>query len=241
MAIKLGIFVLFIFSLTSCQLLYPGEGETVVEQVPVKQVNSLVVDDIFDVYLFPDSVPALYIEAGENQIKTITTQYDSLALQLVIGNSASMRVTQGYKRIKVYLHSNTLTSVEITVAGSLYFIDTLTVPQFRFASVGDMGNADIILNTNYIEIDNVDTNGRFKIRGHANRLKINNKGLSIVDARDLDANEIECNQYSLGDCFVKASEKLKWAIYRAGNIYQSGVIEDIEGTRFGSGNLFVLE
>jgi hypothetical protein len=113
------------------------------------------------------------------------------------------------------------------------------VPEFRFASVGDMGNADIILNTNSINIDNVDTNGRYIIRGRTNRLKIHNKGLSIVDARDLAAQEVECLQYSLGDCFINASEKLKWAIYRTGNIYQSGAVDTIEGTRYGTGNLFI--
>ena len=234
----LGLLLPVAFS--SCQLLYPGEGEILIEQIPVHKVLSLTVDDVFDVYIIPDTINTFYIEAGENQMKTIKTTYDSVTGQLTIDNEVSFRVAQGYRRIKATLHADSIRSVEFTVAGGLYFMDTLAVPNFRFASRGDMGNAEVILKSNSVEIENVDTNGRYIFRGKTNKLTVFNRGLSIVDARDLVAMETEIGQYSLGDCHVKATSKLRYSIYRNGNVYQHGQLQDVQGTIFGTGSFFII-
>ena len=241
MSCKELIIVLFIaLFFNSCQFMFKGEGEHTIEEVPIGRVFDFVVNDVFDVYVIPDSIPKLYLEAGENQLKTITTQYDSITGTLTINNTVVFQVAQGYKKIKVILHTNTLADIDFTVAGSLYFSDTLKVHAFRYSVHGDMGIGDLILDANYVEINAYDANGMFNIHGKAEKLRVLNRGLSTINALDVQAKHVECYNYSYGDCHVSAQVSLKWWIYRYGDIYQHGEITDIEGFRFGEGDFFIV-
>ncbi|MDD2564405.1 MAG: DUF2807 domain-containing protein [Salinivirgaceae bacterium] len=241
MSCKELIIVLFIaLFFNSCQFMFKGEGEHTIEEVPIGRVFDFVVNDVFDIYIIPDSIPKLYLEAGENQLKTITTQYDSITGKLSINNSIVFRAARGYKKIKVILHTNTLADIDFTVAGSLYFSDTLTVPTFRYSVHGDMGVGDIILKANYVEMNVYDASGIYDIRGETVKMRILNRGLATVSAIDMQAKQVECYNYSLGDCHVRAQTSLKWGIYRYGDIYQYGQIADIKGVCLGNGAFFIV-
>ncbi len=222
----------------SCQLIYPAEGDTVIEEITVGKITTLIINDVFNVYITPDSTNRLAIECGENQIKTIKAIYDSTNHKLTLDNTVRIRGVQGYKPINVNLHTNVLTEIIVEQAAGIYLTDTLHVSNFLLTHNGDMGDCNLILNTERIEITMNDNAGKYIFSGRTNRLFIYNRGMSVVDAKELQALEIECIQLSAGNCYLSAKEKLIWKIYRNGNIFQNGTVGFAQGERYGKGELY---
>lgn len=238
--VKFAISVLFfVFYTQSCQLIYPAEGDIVINEISIGEVTTLIINDVFDVYVTPDSTNQLTIECGENQAKTIKTLYDSVNLKLTLDNTAKVIATQGYRTIKVYLHTNSLTEIEITEAAGVYFTDTMHVPSFLFSQKGDVGDCNLKLIAENIEIKINDCSGKYALSGNTNYLYVYNRGLATIDATELLATKVQCNQLSNGDCYVSAQKELNWKIYRNGNIYQNGEIEHIKGESYGKGKLYI--
>ena len=231
--------LLAMFYIQSCQLIYPAEGDIVINEISIGEVKSLTINDVFDVYVTPDSTNQLIIECGENQAKTIKTLYDSVNIKLTLDNTAKVISTQGYRTIKVYLHTNLLTEIEITEAARVYFTDTMRVQSFLFSQKGDMGDCNLKLIAENIEIKINDCSGKYMLSGNTNYLYIYNRGLATIDATELFATKVQCNQLSNGHCYTSAQKELNWKIYRNGNIYQNGGIEHIKGESYGKGKLYI--
>ncbi len=231
--------LLAMFYIQSCQLIYPAEGDIVINEISIGEVKSLTINDVFDVYVTPDSTNQLIIECGENQAKTIKTLYDSVNLKLTLDNTAKVIATQGYRTIKVYLHTNLLTEIEITEAARVYFTDTMRVQSFLFSQKGDMGDCNLKLIAENIEIKINDCSGKYMLSGNTNYLYIYNRGLATIDATELFATKVQCNQLSNGHCYTSAQKELNWKFYRNCNIYQNGGIEHIKGESYGKGKLYI--
>lgn len=224
---------------TACQMLYPAEGEIVTKEIKVGNIKKLIINDIFDLYITPDTTNKMIIESGINQQKNIEIQYSPHTSQLTLSNTSTFRAKQGYRRIKINLHTSTITQIEQNEASGIYFTDTLHTTEFIYTNNSDMGNTDIMLDAQKVTIYNHNTNGIYQLKGKAQQIIIHNQGLSTVDASEMPAAEIECVQISLGNCYIRAMEKLRWSIYRNGNIYQNGQIDNIEGHSHGKGKLYV--
>ena len=232
-------FLLTVFYMQSCQLIYPAEGDIVINETLIGEVKSLIINDVFNVYITPDSTNLITIECGENQARTIKILYDSISRKLTLANTAKIIATQGYRPINVYLHVNSLAEIEITEAARVYFTDTMHVSNFLFSHHGDMGDSDLKLNAENIEIKIYDSGGKYMFSGNANYLYIFNRGLATINATELLAIKVKCNQVSNGHCHLSAQKELRWKIYMNGNIYQNGIIEHIEGESYGKGKLYI--
>ncbi|HON19041.1 MAG TPA: DUF2807 domain-containing protein [Salinivirgaceae bacterium] len=233
--------IVVILFIVSCENIFPGEGKLQTQEYSFSCIKKLVIDDIFNVTIIPDTLTRVTITAGENQLETVSIEFDTISETLNLSNTVRMRMLQGYAPIEVKVHTSTLNEIAVTLASTVSFSDTLYADVFKFISNGDISNAKILINAHMVEIKNIDITGKIIIEGKAQKLAIINRGLSGIDGRNFKVKEIQCEQYSMGDCHLVADSALRWSIFRNGNIYQYKAIPVLHGQRWGSGQLFIIE
>ena len=232
---------LLLFLTASCRLLYK-EGDISVINYPFEKINTVIFDDVFNVWYIHNSVPKITIEGREKHLEKISLKSDNGKVKL--SSSIKMQALYGYGEINVYLYAPTLDSVIFSVAGYFTTKDTLKAENFHYSMSGDIGDSDIIVKVKNLSYKIDYSNGYHKIEGEADDTYFSNRGMAVLDARNHKSKKIKCEQNSTGDCHIKAIDKLNYSINLTGNIYQYGkttVQPTLIGKKTGTGELIILK
>lgn len=199
------------------ELRYPGE------------FSAVHVADKMEVIITQGSDYKVEVEAGKNLLRHITTSVSDGTLSIVNNNTCNF--VRGYKRsitIKVTLPK--LSFAKNEGVGPMYINDfqedTLLV---RAESSGDIHVSGTFNQLRTSSHGNGDT----YLLGKANSLLIFTNGTNYVRAEDFIVSDyLFVHTFTLGDCFVNASQVDEFAFNIAGNgnIYYSGnpsVINDV--------------
>lgn len=230
-----------ILSAQSCQWALPGEGSPAEIRIPVGPVDSIFMTDVMDVVVVPGDEDFCLLEAGQNQLGDIEAHYDPQRRSLTLGNDAKFFGFNGYGRIRCTVGTRSLSYVSFTVAGGLFFADTLRVPRFTFDNRADLGAAHILLNSDYVTIRCLETAGDYVVAGRSRRLILGTSGYLNLDASGTHADNVVCSHYSWGDCHVAAKRSLRYHLYGDGDLVQHGIVDEISGSQNAEGQLIVVQ
>jgi len=194
-----------------------------------KEVN---IYGIFDVLLVEDTSYYVEFEGGENMVEQASANNtDSV---LFIDNSNSCYFLKDYQKIKLYLHFNTVNAVYVKDACTIRTEKPIT-NIFRLIDEGQVADIDIELNNDHFFFYNHKTSGgKYIFRGWCTNCIIYGYYMGQVDASNLNTGNINIENHSVTDYYVRAEETVHAEIHNSGNIYVYGnpviFVDSIQGS-----------
>ncbi|MEY3398264.1 MAG: hypothetical protein RL220_858 [Bacteroidota bacterium] len=176
------------------------------------------------------------ITAPTNLIPEIVTE--STGGVLTIRNDNQCNWVRSFKnKIIVRIGAPEFTEIENHGTGDIRSVNILTGSRFTIENRHSAGlidlNVDMDTLSLYMHTGVSDAN----LRGSVHTAEIFNQGLGLVHAENLASAHVYCNNSSINDIYVRASEYLYAYIRFSGNIFYSGSPSLIDLDNQGTGEL----
>lgn len=172
------------------------------------------------------------IEAESNLLEYVETYVkdDILLVQLKKGFNYNLN-----KPIKVSFKSQQLNEIYSLGSGNITLNSFQNVKEFYASSKGS-AKLNLKINSEKAKIEGMGSGG-FYLSGETNLLEISTRGSGAVNAFDLKANDIHVRKLGSGDTKINCNGKLTVNSKGSGNIYYTGLTQDIDSKIIGSGKL----
>ena len=185
--------------------------------------HTIEIDGVYEIILIQDTISSISITGTEKQIdKSVYSVSDSV-LSVSTGHTGDYLHPKN-ENIRITIHIRNLKRINIHETCKIVSYDPIGNPNDEIGIVVDTKLADIDLNlgcrTFYYW--NNPNGTKLKLKGDVQELKIWNAGLAQVNSTGLNAEYVLCENGSLGDCQVRAAQKLEYSITNRGNIYYYG-------------------
>ncbi len=232
--LNLGIAFLFMFVLCSCEKnssrCFKAGGKNIKEERILSEFKHIQVKDIFNLFLVQDSVSKVILEGGENLLPNVSTDINNDTL--VIENSIMCNWLRDYEKINITVHFNNLRHLVTFDPVSVKSNDTLRCEYFEYYAIGEIGEADLLLNCGYFRFDDSFTTlGLFTFSGKTEMSRFFINYGSSIYANNLISKNTDIMFQTTGDMYIHVTEKLRVWIWGPGNVYYSGnpgIVEVIE-------------
>jgi Putative auto-transporter adhesin, head GIN domain len=188
-----------------------GSGVIVAKTVNVAECSGVTVNALGNVYLTPDTVQSIRIEADDNIIDNVIAREENGILVTGLPSGSYSNIT-----LKIYVSMKTITQLSIVGAGSI----TL---QNSFA-------AD---NLNCF----IDGAGYIYVTGTGNYLDCLINGAGTIDAKDFTVPKCKAVVNGAGACKVYTTSELDASINGAGTIYYYGNPSNVKTSILGVGQI----
>lgn len=207
------------FSFSSCSK--GNEPLTVSENLAA--FHTIEIDGVYDIVLIQDTINSISISGTEKQIdKSIYSVSDSV-LSISTGHAGEYLHPKN-ENMQLTIHISNLKRINIHETCKIISSDPIGHANDEIGIVIDTKLAEIDLNlacrTFYYW--NNPNGTKMKLTGTVQELKIWNAGLGQVDASLLNSDYVLCENGSLGNCQVRALQKLEYSITNKGDIYYFG-------------------
>lgn len=234
---RLIVYIVVFATLSACNKV---DKKTVSIQQSVAGFHSVELNDVFEVVLVEDSIFYVEIIGSPKMVEGVKVVCTDSVLYLDRKNG-NRWYRPSKNEIKVIVHSKPL---KLVVANHTCFVETMNpISSYEFGLVfkGKASQGDLELNCNSFYFwNNEPTGGLLKVRGRSNFFKVWNAAIMVVDAKDLETEYGLIENYSKGDCSVRAINTFEYVITGMGNIHLYGNPSLIvEKQRTGSGVLVV--
>lgn len=185
--------------------------------------HTIEIDGVYDIVLIQDTLNSISVTGTEKQIdKSVYSVSDSV-LSISTGHAGEYLHPKN-ENMQITIHISNLKRINIHETCSIVSHDPIGHANDEIGIVVDTKLAEIDLNlgcrTFYYW--NNPNGTKMKLTGTVQELKLWNAGLGQVDASLLHSDYVLCENGSLGNCQVRASQKLEYSITNKGNIYYYG-------------------
>jgi hypothetical protein len=222
---KIILFIIILFIIYSCEkessnCLY-NKGNVVKQEILLEDFNCVAVMDIFNVILIQDTLHKVVIEAGENILRHVETiiKDDTLIAQ----HSIRCNWFRDYEKINLYVYFCRLKHIVTYSPVKIISTDTIKCNHLEYFALGEIGEADIILNCDYFRFDDSYTTlGQFKFKGKTAKSRFYVNYGSTLFADSLISKEADVFFKTIGDIHVHVTDLLRVWIWGPGNVYYSG-------------------
>lgn len=184
--------------------------------------DSIVVDDSFQIILHQDTFYSVTITAGENLIPNIGLTVSDNTLHLSNNNKCEWFKP---RQNKIRLTITFVTLCKMTARNSCVIRsdNTITGNEFGIVLMDKVQDVDLQLDVNtFFYWNNPPCGGKMQLSGHCKNLKIWNRALIAINAKNLEAQNVLVYSNSIGDISVKASENLDCSIMHLGDVIYYG-------------------
>ncbi len=177
-----------------------------------------------DLMLIQDTVNFIRVEGAESDIDNLSTTSTGDTLNIVI--NTRFRLAGHRSRSKIYAHFINLRQLITTAPANITNQDTLRLQSLLYYAIGEIGEADIQIVCNHLEMHNsANTLGWFYFSGRAVSCRFYNRYGCSIFAGGLKVQQAEIFNESVGDVYINASEELNVYLWGPGNIYYCGIPE----------------
>ena len=198
-----------------------GSGETGTEEILLEDFNAIRVYDIFNLVLIQDTVHKIVMEGGENLLPHVKSIVEKDTL--LIENSLRCNWFRNYEKITLSVHFKRLDHLITIAPVNVISTDTIRCDTLQYFALGEIGEADLILNCNYLRFDDsYSTLGLFKFRGKAGKSRFYVNYGSSLDANGLVSGKTDIYTKTIGDVYVNVKEHLRVWLWGSGDIYYTG-------------------
>lgn len=211
-------------------------GKIIREERSAGNIDFIYLQNNINLILTQDSLIRVTVEAGENIIDDIRTEYDQG--RFYISNENSCNWVRSYSQpVNVYLNVPSVDSIEYHGSGNITGTGALT---------GDSIKIDIWEGSGSIQLDI--HMGKSRLYFHYGTADLNITGFSgvayiyaasygPVHCENMNSKFVYINNRGTNDCFVRATEILEATIEYMGNIYYYGDPKVVISNITGSGQL----
>lgn len=214
-----GIFFLLLFS--ACQKEPSYTKREISENLSA--FHTIEIDGVYDIVLIQDTIFGIFISGSEKEVDKTSFIVSDSVLSLSTGRAGQF-LHPRRENMQVDIHVKNLRRINIHETCKIFAPDPLGYGTDEIGIVVDTKLAEIDLNlackTFYYW--NNPNGTKMKLTGNVQELKIWNAGLSQVDASALHSDYVLCENGSLGNCSVRAQQKLEYSITNKGHIYYYG-------------------
>ena len=242
MRYSLIIFILCVFSLTSCKKenmadCFTSTGKTNVIYRNVKDFNCVEISDKMDLYLTQGANYEVKVEAGANMQRLIKTELDGETLN--VANHNTCNFVRGYDhKINVYVTAPYFKYIKHTGVGTISCVNTITQDKISYRNENS-GDLKLDVNVKRI-IGSSHGNGDTYLTGITENLEADYNGTNYLYADGLVVTSyIYLHSLTIGHTYINAPENglMDIIIERSGNIYYKGNPSTIHLTKKDKGDL----
>ena len=237
--------LIIIFSFTSCKKenmgdCFKGTGKIITQKRSIEHsFNRIDVEDNISVILTQDNNYSVIVEAGENLIDLIETDFEANILTLRNNNKCNwMRSYDKPVRVRISLPE--LISFQYRSSGNVTSTNTFTIDSTNIEVWDGSGNVQINVDCR-VAVYAIHTGpGDLTIKGKTGVSYVWNSGNGFFYGKDLETGYTFITNKGTGDCIVNAEVELGATILHTGDIYYYGnpaVTADLRG----SGKLIKLD
>lgn len=219
-------------ALTSCHDIVDGSSGAMTSQYRQEPLfRAIQMDGNIDVFVTQDTSFTIKVEAGENLINYIETSV--VGDMLVIYEAPNNIVNT--KPIKVYLTMDSLYDVSMEGSGNLD-VNNMLCDHLNFESIGS-GDANLEITGQSVNLEMRGSGDAYLI-GTANSFNAYIQGSGDLNARFLQANDVNIEIEGSGDAIVYAANSLIATITGSGDIIYYGSPNTVTTSVSGSGNIY---
>ncbi|UCH15500.1 MAG: DUF2807 domain-containing protein [Bacteroidales bacterium] len=222
---KLILIITFLLILYSCEKESSNclfrNGSIIKKEILLDDFSSIEVYDIFNLILIQDTISRIVLEGGENLLPHVETSIKDDTLK--ISHSIRCIWLRDYEKINIYIHFSRLDRIVADAPVKIISTDTLTCSNLEYYAIGEIGEADMILNCNYFRFDgSYSTLGHFRFKGKSDKSRFYVNYGSSLFADSLISKQADVYFKTIGDIHVHVTEHLRVWIWGSGNVYYSG-------------------
>lgn len=197
--------------------------------VHLKPFYSMELHSVFEVYLLQDTTFNITVTGDSEVIGDVLFSIEDSVLTVSNGNKRKW-LNPGTSRVKLYVNSNVLSSINIYETCYIKSLDPIISESFIIINqpTPRLCEIDIELDNSYfLYWNNYQCGGRINLRGRTDYLETHTFALMTLDAKYLIADYAFIETRSKGDCEVNVQQQLEYSIHDAGNIYLHGTPDEI--------------
>lgn len=210
---------------SSCKKAPLTVGDIITETRELSDFSEVQLNDNVSLTLVRSNSCRIEITTGKNIIDNITTEVSNNVL--TIGNSTTLNWIRPYDyELHATLYYKDIRNFTFASSGTLnstnQYNDTIGTYRFKI----DGGSGDIYLLINKCEdlavVYQYGTS-TLNLRGKDNKnLSVHKRSYGSVDARNFEAQSVDFEHVSVGDCYIWAISGIKAEITNLGDLYYKG-------------------
>ncbi len=218
----------------SCQKIFFDDDEST-RELFFEDFHTVKISGIYNIVLIQDSTNRLVI-TGNNHINSIDASVHNDVL--IIDDPSKMSFNTNKNTLA--LHFSNLNYMVTFNPVNISNVDTIKADWFSYDAIVEVAEVNLVVDCNYFSVGVANTLGDFHLSGKANYCD-----LYCLYGCNFFAGNLSCRyayiyNESVGDVYVKVSEKLTVSIGGPGNIYYYGTpVIEIEEKR-GDGKIIHL-
>ncbi len=198
--------------------------------------DSISLERRIELYLVPDSITYVEVEAGSGLLPLIRTE--RIGKKLTVGNDNRCHWVRSYEvPVKVYVHHSNIRHILSHGTGLIKSTDTIRFPQLTIEFRDASTVVDLSVNNEKLNVIQHTGASDLRISGKTAELSVYMAALAWGDYRRLEAGRVYVESRSAADCFVFSRNRYDFRLKAAGNIHYSGDAPVIEKEITGSGKL----
>jgi hypothetical protein len=208
---------------TSC---FMSWGKESVTEKNIDAFDTLIINDLFQVYFHKSDEYKVEISGGENVIKGINCTVENNTLTVENENVCNWVRTYN-KDITINIYSPIINKIIMIGESDLFSVDTFETDTFFLLVYSDIGTADIKLNTKHSILKVNAGTGRYTFRGSTKSSYVYSHGSSFIYEDKLQTENSQLVNISCGDIFVNVTNLLFVEYIGRGDIFYKGDPDEI--------------
>ncbi len=216
---------LIVFS--ACEkILLNNPGKKITINKSITPFSGITISDIFNVELKSDSAYSLSLSGHSDYLDNIYLVNNSG--MLIISDQNKYKWLADYPRTKITIGFPKIYAMNLKAPVHLVSLDTLRLERFLLISWEKTSEIYLTLDSEYFEFWTTSFDfGYYEFKGKTKSFVLWQKGAGVVDARELESKFCQVHNYSVGNSYVNATNKLEVYLNSFGNIYYSGNPKEI--------------
>jgi len=216
--------ILFLFC---CNDSLFNQGQVITREIKTQSFHNIKVNDIFEVYLYQDTIQKIIVKGGSNLIPNLTFEVNQ-EKTLIIDNLNNARWSRDYDRIELHITVDTLRFITLNSPSDIKCMDTLKTKELQIFSIADYSEISVLVNCDYLYLVNSGTSGgQITLKGRTYSFEAWTRASLKLFADEFTAHRITIKSESIGDCYIHSTEYLSAEILKTGLIYYRGAPETI--------------
>ena len=243
---KIIYILLFFISITffSCKKntgdCFTNTGKIITENRTSKDFHLISLNDNINLILTQDSLNTVIVEAGENIINSIKTEFVNGHLN--IKNTSSCNWLRSYaKEINIYVSVKHLDSLKYESSGNVSCTNTIKSDSISVDVWGGAGIIDLDFDIKNVKLNLHYGTTEMIFSGSANVVYIYAASYGPIYCENLISGNVYINNRGTNNCYVRANQVLEATIENIGNIYYYGNPEVVLSNITGEGELIKME
>ncbi len=215
--------------LTGCEKnIFFSNEPVVTEKIILDRFEGISINSIFDIELRNDTVYSVLLSGTPNILDNISVNTDDLTLELVDENRYRWMPDYPFVKIIITIPDDQDITINVNSPSFIYSTDTLNISRLTLNSGTQLIRSDLLVNSSHINLwTTSDDYGHYTFRGKTVTSDLRLFGSSQLWADKLESGSANIRNYSIGDCHVNVTGTLRVWLGHYGNIYYSGLPDEI--------------